>query len=239
VEPGAEACLVVPIAKARVALERDGQRLRGQVADPLADAPRGVGQAGGRIEGWETEAWVAHDARVYRPARGGATARGTTMDGVSDPQPPPVPGERRLERPPSERFREPPPPIEATASAGSAGRGVAFGLVAAVAGSVATVILGGALAVSAGLLVVAAACGWAIGLAVRVGAAGALAAGSRAAVAVALAGLAVALGQLGLWLYARTEGGVLGPVDYLGQTFGLLVPAQVLLALAAAWRAAR
>ena len=34
---------------------------------------------------------------------------------------------------------------------------------------------------------------------------------------------AVALGQLGLWQYGRTEGGVLGPLDYLGQVYGPLV----------------
>jgi hypothetical protein len=44
---------------------------------------------------------------------------------------------------------------------------------------------------------------------------------------------------VGLWLYARTEGGVLALPDYLGQTFGLLVPIQVALALAIAWWSAR
>ena len=34
--------------------------------------------------------------------------------------------------------------------------------------------------------------------------------------AVGLSVAAVALGQLGLWQYARTEGGVLPPLDYLG-----------------------
>ena len=45
--------------------------------------------------------------------------------------------------------------------------------------------------------------------------------------------------RIGLWLYARTEGGVLGPLDYLGETFGLLVPLQVLAASIAAWISAR
>ena len=50
---------------------------------------------------------------------------------------------------------------------------------------------------------------------------------------------AVALGQLGLWWYAGTEGGVLPLVDYLAETFGLLVPLQALLAAGFAWWGAR
>ena len=51
--------------------------------------------------------------------------------------------------------------------------------------------------------------------------------------------LAILLGQVGLWLFARSEGGVLSPIDYLAQTFGVLVPLQVLAAAAAAWWTAR
>ena len=36
-------------------------------------------------------------------------------------------------------------------------------------------------------------------------------------IAIVLAVAAVALGQLGIWQYARTEGGVLPLVDYLGE----------------------
>ena len=54
-----------------------------------------------------------------------------------------------------------------------------------------------------------------------------------------LAALAVLGGQLGLWLFARSEGGVLGPVDYLAETFGLLVPIELLLAVVAGWLASR
>ena len=46
----------------------------------------------------------------------------------------------------------------------------------------------------------------------------------RIAVAITLGG--VALGQLGLWLYARTEGGVLPLPEYLLEVFGVLVLAQ-------------
>lgn len=100
-------------------------------------------------------------------------------------------------------------------------------------------VLGGVLAVSAGLLVVAVASGWAVAVGLRTGAGQRLAADRRLRLAVLLALLSVVLGQLGLWLYARTEGGVLGPLDYLAETFGLLVPLEILAASFAAWASAR
>jgi hypothetical protein len=45
----------------------------------------------------------------------------------------------------------------------------------------------------------------------------------------------VALGQLGLWLVARQEGGTLDLIAYLGEVFGWLVPAQLAIAGALAW----
>ena len=158
---------------------------------------------------------------------------------MSDPAQPPVPGERRLERPPSDRYAPDTPAPPATVASGSAARGVAWGALAGVAGAVATVVLGGVLSLSAGLLVVAAATGWAIGQAVVLGGGSSLARGPRWQIAVTLAAVGVVLGQLGLWLYARTEGGVLTLPDYLIQTFGLLAPVQAILALAAAWWTAR
>jgi hypothetical protein len=56
--------------------------------------------------------------------------------------------------------------------------------------------------------------------------------------AVLLACLAVAIGAVGTWAVAISEGGVLGPIDYLWQTFGLFIPAELIVAsLAAAWGA--
>ena len=110
-----------------------------------------------------------------------------------------------------------------------------MGLVAVVA----TVVLGGVLAFSSGLLVVAAVTGRAIGLALQLGGRDAVPPRTRLALAVGLSIVAVVLGQLGLWWYAGIEGGVLGPVDYLGETFGVLVPLQFALALGFAWWAAR
>ena len=82
---------------------------------------------------------------------------------------------------------------------------------------------------TAGLVVVAAATGWATGAV--------LPGRSRTAVALALAGVAV--GQLGLWAYAQSQGGVLGPLDLLWQVYGGLVPLEFVVAAILAWIAAR
>lgn len=109
----------------------------------------------------------------------------------------------------------------------------------AVLGAIAMTVLGGILAVSAGLLVVTAVTGWAIAAGLRTGGGSKLDASSRARAALALATLGVAGGQLGLWLYARSEGGVLGPLDYLGETFGVLVPLEFAIAWVVSWASAR
>jgi hypothetical protein len=118
-------------------------------------------------------------------------------------------------------------------------RGVALGVGAAVVGAAAITFLGGVLAVSSGLVVAAGATGWAVAAGVRVGAGARLASGPGVRLAVGLALAAVAFGQLGLWVYARSEGGVLGPLDYLAEVFGLLVPLELLVAWIVAWAAAR
>jgi hypothetical protein len=159
------------------------------------------------------------------------------MRAVTDRPTPVPPGERRLDRPPSERFRE--APAEDPASGGPrVGRAIAAAAVASVAGAAGTVILGGVLGLTAGLLVVAGVTGWAIGYGVRSIGAG-LEGRVRLTLAVAFALLAVILGQVGLWWYAGTEGGVLPLIDYLGQTYGPLVPLQAVLTVGLAGWAAR
>lgn len=123
--------------------------------------------------------------------------------------------------------------------AASAGRGRIFGFVAADAGAVAIIVLGGVLALSGGLLVVAGVIGWAVVAALRAGAGWHSSPGPGLGWAVGLAVLSITLGQLGLWVYALTEGGVLGPVDYLAQAFGWLVPLELLIASLVAWLSAR
>lgn len=121
----------------------------------------------------------------------------------------------------------------------SATRGMAYAVVAGVLGAVATIVLGGVLAVSAGLLVVALATGWAVAVGLRTGGGPHLVPARRIRLAFVLGTAAVSLGQIGLWLYARSEGGVLGPIDYLAETFGLLVPLQLVIAWIAGWASAR
>ena len=102
--------------------------------------------------------------------------------------------------------------------------------------ALAITVLGGILLVSAGLIVVAAAGGWAIAIALRLGSAGTIRPTTRLWLAVGIAVAAIVLGQIGLWLFARTEGGVLPFFDYLAQTFGPVVPVQLVVApLVAAW----
>jgi hypothetical protein len=121
----------------------------------------------------------------------------------------------------------------------SAARGIAFGAVAAIIGAAVIVLLGGAMAISAGLLVAAAAIGYAVGEATVTGAGDTLTRRARPWIAATLAGLGTLLGQVGLWLFARNEGGVLQLIDYLDQTFGTLVPLELLLAVGFAWWRAR
>jgi hypothetical protein len=111
--------------------------------------------------------------------------------------------------------------------------------VAGIAGAVAIVLLGGVLAISAGLVVVAGATGWGVGAALKVGAGDLIAVRRRVVLAVVIALVAVVLAQIGLWQYALREGGVLPLVDYLGEVFGPLVPIEAVAAVVLAWLAAR
>ncbi len=159
--------------------------------------------------------------------------------------PTPTPGERRLAHPPSDRYRAAETAaieaaaVDASDPGASVPRGVAAATVVAIVGAAGITVLGGVLAVSAGLIVAAAAIGWTAAVALRVGAREWLGRSARVRLAVGLAVAAIALGQLGLWLYAGTEGGVLPPLDYLGQVFGPLVPAEFTAAAIFAWVRAR
>jgi FtsH-binding integral membrane protein len=151
------------------------------------------------------------------------------------------PGDRRparqLDRPPSERYRSNEEAPEATIERPQSARGIAAAVIAALAGALAIAVGGGLLTITAGLLVVAAIVGWVVAVALGLGAGVPTAAerGRRRSTAAVIALAGVALGQLGLGLIARGEGGTLGLVDYLGETFGVLVPAELLIAAAVAW----
>lgn len=77
------------------------------------------------------------------------------------------------------------------------------------------------MSVTAGLLVPAVFFGWLVALVVR----------PAVWIAVALSVGSVALGLVGIWLFAGLEGGSLGLIDYLGEVHGWLAP--ILLAAAA------
>lgn len=160
---------------------------------------------------------------------------------MEDPTPP-TPGERRLDKPPSDRYgaaeADATSDVDAATSNGAPARGIAFAVIAAIVVAAAITVVGGVLLVSAGLVILAAAGGWAVAMALKMGAGPTVPRGTRIWLATGLALAAVVLGQVGLWLFARSEGGVLPIVDYLAQTFGPLVPLQALAAaLAAAWSA--
>lgn len=160
---------------------------------------------------------------------------------------PPEPGERRpadteprrLERPPAERYAAREEPGAESPAQRSPIRGILLASVAGTLGSAASIVLFAVASVSAGLLVVAALTGLFVAQALRIGAGATLPPGLRRGLAVATALESVLIAQLGIWLYARAEGGALGLIDYLAQTFGPLVPLQFATAALVAWWNAR
>lgn len=109
----------------------------------------------------------------------------------------------------------------------------------AVIGAIAITVAVGAFSITAGLVVIAAVVGWYTAVALRTGGAGGWPRSRRATVAIVVALAGIGLGQVGLWLLGREEGGVLSLVDYLGEVFGVLVPLQLAAAAVAAWLASR
>jgi len=146
-------------------------------------------------------------------------------------------GKRVLERPPSERYvRKAGLEI---AESGSAGGAVGYGLIPAVVGVAIFFVLAGPMAFSAGLVVVAIALGAFVGLVVKIGGGSAVSRGGRAWLAVGLVVLALLVAEALTWRFALSEGGVLPFFDYLGQTFGWLVPVEFVAGIVAAWITAR
>jgi hypothetical protein len=119
-------------------------------------------------------------------------------------------------------------------------------------GALAVLVLNVVFAVSAGLLAVAAVVGYLTGASLRPGIGPAVGGavggatdpgrtrrGSRTGLAVGLAVASIAVGAAGTWLASLAQGGVLGPVDYLAEAMGLLLPLQLAIAAAVAWLASR
>jgi hypothetical protein len=183
---------------------------------------------------------AGYDEAVTDPTEPAAPAAAES----TEPPPPPTPGERRLAHPPSDRYRA----AEARAAvaeddrpdpAASVARGLAIAVAVTIVGAVTIVIVGGVLSQTTGLVVVAGATGLFVALALQVGAGQHLSSRRRVVLALVLTVVAIALGQLGVWQYARSEGGVLSLVDYLGEVFGPLVPLQFAAGAVAAWLIAR
>jgi hypothetical protein len=105
------------------------------------------------------------------------------------------------------------------------------------------VVVGAVIASTFGLLFVAGVLGAAIGLllaraAVPADGAVPVARAFVARLAIGIALVAVVVGYVGIWLYARGEGGTLELLDYLWTTFGLFVPGvAIVAAVAAGWGA--
>ncbi|HEX3264739.1 MAG TPA: hypothetical protein VHR16_03640 [Candidatus Limnocylindrales bacterium] len=151
-----------------------------------------------------------------------------------------TPGERRLAQAPSARYATTPPPASEDPEGSALPGPLARASLVAVAGAIVLTVVGAILTSTAGLLFVAGVTGAAIGLVL---------ASARAPISdarpvsrqgvtwlsIALAIGAVALASVATWLIGRTEGGVLGLVDYLLETFGPFVPGEALLAALGAW----
>jgi hypothetical protein len=158
-----------------------------------------------------------------------------------DAGPAPVAREsRRLAEPPSARYA-PRSQGVATAGGGSALRGpLARATLVAVAGALLLTVVGAILASTFGLLFAAGVTGAAVGLvlaraAVPADDAAPVARGTVAWLALGLSIGAVAIAALATWAYARSEGGTLGLLDYLLETFGPFVPAEAVIAAVTSW----
>ena len=158
-------------------------------------------------------------------------------------RPPPAPPResRRLAEPPSARYADPPRAATDAGGGASALRApLTRSTVVALGGALLLTVVGAILASTEGLLFVAGVTGAAIGLVLsRAAAPGPdvdpVPRSRVARIAVGLSVAAVALAAGATWVYARGEGGTLGPIDYLLTTFGPFVPAEAVIAAATAW----
>lgn len=169
----------------------------------------------------------------------------------STPAPGDVRPRRTLDRPPSARFQAAQgaastgPESAAAAAAAAAQRpgGTRTAVAIAILGAVASAGLNAILAVTTGLVAVAGLTAYLIGLALRQNPparAPCRSAGtSHAGLAIVLALFSVAAAAAGAWLVAIPQGNLLDPLDYLGQTLGLVLAGQGLAAVLGAWLGSR
>ena len=130
-------------------------------------------------------------------------------------------------------------PVDAVAAGASPVRGIGLALLAATMGAAILVFLGGPLSFSYGLIIVAYFIGRFAAVGLKVGAGATISPANRVTIAILVSLFAVALGQMGLWVFATTEGGRLSMFDYLANVYGALVPIQFIIATLAAWWGSR
>ncbi len=116
--------------------------------------------------------------------------------------------------------------------------------IAGAVGAAALFVVGAILASTAGLVFVAGAMGATVGLVLARAAITederepALTRRAVTWLSIGIVVVAVGIAAVATWQFARQEGGVLGLVDYLVETFGPFVPAELVVgALTAAWGA--
>ncbi len=150
---------------------------------------------------------------------------------MPDRDPGEVPPRRLLERAPSERYAASGRAGTGEPGPGGRGRAILLGLSAAAIGAAAHVAIAVLFLATGGLLVVAATIGFVVGACVRYGAGPRVGAVTRRVVGVVLAVVAIGAALGVNWVLS---GAYLGPLDFLDQVYGLLVPLQVAAAAAGA-----
>jgi hypothetical protein len=150
---------------------------------------------------------------------------------------------RLLEQPPSARYA-PPSGAAPGGRRGSPVRPLAQAGIVAAVGAALLFLVGAVVASTAGLVFVSGVMGAGIGLLLARAAVpaddrgAALTRGAVLWLAIGIAVGAVVVADVATWLNARGEGGTLGLVDYLLETFGLFVPGELILAaVGAVWGA--
>ena len=170
------------------------------------------------------------------PSTGG-TPRDHAAASADDGQP----GDRRpgglprLAAPPSQRYASTARGDLPADDEPSETRGLVLAALVAAFCAAILIILGGAFGFTAGLIVVAFFTGRLTAIGMILGAGPTVSTARRMGASIAISLVAVLIAQLGLWAWAIAEGGVLGPVDFLAQTYGVLVLLELLLAGGAAW----
>ena len=237
--------VVVACPNARIDIDGGLERTDGKRGAVGPKACGGVREPGLEAAGRKAKRGVAHDREGYLAGR-----RPRRMFGMSNtPQRPGTTGtsgvtggeRRRLDRAPGERYADRASgsgPAQAPVPARWGVVPIGIAVLVADLGAVLFFALG-LLDLGIGLVVVAAFAGWVTALALvwRGRSSAVPQPGSRMAVAAFLGGWVVVAGMLIDWIYALLIGGVLGPLDYWAQRYGIV--ALIALVVGAVVAAAR